>query len=104
ERSIAVVHQVRVGTLAMSRVKRVIANHGERLVGQAPAEHLKEILVVPPGKVEAVEAAARFIDAAGGPILGYRTVGIFGEELRVYDALRKCAADRERVADDRPLG
>src|SRR5439155_9226095 len=44
------------------------------------------------------------VDPAASLVFGYAAVRVVREELREHDLVRKRTTDRERIADDRPLG
>ena len=50
-----------------------------------------------------VEPQPSLVDADGRLVLRHLRVGVVGEELGEDDPVGVGAADRERVADDRPL-
>ena len=78
---IVVIHQVIIRTFAMAGVERVIADHGQGRLGEVILDDVIQVLVVAPGEVDAIEPAARFVDAACRLILGDIRVGVFPEEL-----------------------
>ena len=92
-----------VSPFAVGGVEGVIADHGQSFFRQMILDDMIEVLVVAPRQVDAVQPAARLVDAALGLIGGDGLVGVVLEELGENDLLRVSAADGERVADDGPL-
>lgn len=100
---VVLVHEVAIGAVAMGRIKRVVAQHVLRFLGNIVARDLINVLVVAERKMNFIEAAIRFVDAIFGLILRNFAVGVGGEEFGENDVRRISAADRERIAHDGPL-
>src|SRR5438874_2336076 len=65
--------------------------------------HLVQVLVVSPGEMDRVEAAAFLVDPAPGLVFRDVRVGIALEEPREDDPRVPRAAHREGISYDRPL-
>lgn len=98
-------HELAVRALLVPGVEAVVADHGERLVGEGALvlDDVVEVLVVAPAEHDVVEADTRRVDAELGAVDGVVVVRVALEGLRVDAALVKGAADGERVADAVPL-
>ena len=87
----------------MGGVERVVADHGQALLGEVVPDDVVEVFVVSPGQVDIVEPAVGLVDAAWGLVFGDLRVGVLVEELGEDDLVGEAAADGEGVADDGPL-
>src|SRR5262252_5177086 len=92
-----------VGAVAMGGIERVIAEHVLRFLGNEVARDAIDVLIVPEGKMNFVEAAVRFVDSVLGLILGNLAVRVGREEFGENNIAGVSAADREGVAHNGPL-
>src|SRR5207253_1922178 len=102
--TVASVHQLVVGVLAMSGIEGVVTNHCQTFFRQVILDDLVQILVMAPGEMHAVETTTLLIDAARALIERNLAVRIIRKKLGENDLLRKSAPHRERIANHRPLG
>jgi len=93
--TVAIVHQVPILPLAMGGVERVVADHGQGLLGEVVLDHVIEILVMAPGKIHIGKAAAFRINTQPRLVGGHLAIWIGVEEFRKDDLVRPRAAHRE---------
>ena len=96
-------HQVAVSAMAVSGVKRVVAEHVLRFFGQVSAGDLVDVFVMTEGKVNAIETAIGLINAVPGLERRILSVRIGNEEFGKNDFAGVGTTDRESVSDDGPL-
>ena len=87
----------------MPGVKGVIPDHRQSLPGQVISHHLVRVFIMPPGHDHVIQATSFMVNARGCRVLRNFPVGIAGKELMEDNLVGKAAAQREGVADHRPL-
>src|SRR5690349_12243246 len=87
----------------MPWIEGVVADHIERGKRKVLLQHLVKVLVVRPGEMHAIQAAAFAVYTERGLVLRDCAIWIVREELVVDNLVGEPAADRKCVADNGPL-
>src|ERR1043165_2342097 len=97
------IHQVIVFAVTMRWIKRMIAQHVERLWRQVIFYDVINVFVVAPGQTDLIQPALLFVNAQPtlkAPLLSIRVVR---KKLMEYNPIRPRAAYRKGISDHRPL-
>jgi hypothetical protein len=100
---VVVVHEMAVSAVAVSGIKRVVAEHVLRFFGNIAARNMKDVLVVSEREMNLVEAAIGFVNAELRLIFGNFAIGVSRKEFRENNLVGIRATDREGVAYNGPL-